>query len=98
MRPPRPAPAHPITTGRTEAMAARGKILAAGTRVAIGVVGVAASVVVLGGALVVPLPSVTTTPASVTVDPAPAAEVRACTGPLVRLADDSGQGATTISG
>jgi hypothetical protein len=78
-------------------MAAKGKILATGTRVAIGIVGVAASVVVLGGALVVPLPSITATPASVTVDPAPAEQVRACTGPLVRLADDSGQGATTIS-
>ncbi|SDZ41632.1 DUF5719 family protein [Herbiconiux ginsengi] len=78
-------------------MAAKRRILATGARVVTGVVVAAVAVVVAGTALAVPLPSVTATPASFTVDPAPAESVRACTGPLVRLSDDTGQDATAIS-
>jgi hypothetical protein len=78
-------------------MAAKRRILATGARVVTGVVVAAVAVVVAGTALAVPLPSITATPASVTVDPAPAEAVRACTGPVVRLSDDTGQDATAIS-
>jgi hypothetical protein len=78
-------------------MPAKRRIVATGARVVTGVVVGALAVVVAGAALVVPLPTVTATPASFTVDPAPAEEVRACTGPLVRLSDDTGQDATAIS-
>ncbi|MCS5734920.1 DUF5719 family protein [Herbiconiux daphne] len=78
-------------------MAANRRIVATGARVVTGIVVGAVAVVVAGAALVVPLPSITATPASVTVDPAAAEEVRACTGPLVRLSDDTGQDATAIS-
>jgi hypothetical protein len=78
-------------------MAAKRRILATGARVVTGIVVAAVAVVVAGTALAVPLPSVTATPASFTVDPAPAESVRACTGPLVRLSDDTGQDATAIS-
>jgi hypothetical protein len=78
-------------------MATNRRIVATGARVVTGIVVGAVAVVVAGAALVIPLPSVTATPVSVTVDPAPAEEVRACTGPLVRLSDDTGQDATAIS-
>ncbi len=79
-------------------MAADRRLLATGARVVTGVVVAAAAVVAAGAALALPLPTVTATPASFTVDPAPADSVRACTGPLVRLSDDTGQDATAISG
>ena len=78
-------------------MAADRKLVATGARVVTGVVVAAVAAAVAGAALVLPLPAVTAVPASVTVDPAPAEEVRACAGPLVRLSDDTGQDATAIS-
>lgn len=74
------------------------RAVATGARVATGVVVVALGAAVVGAAFVLPLPTVTAAPASETVDPAPAEEVRACPGPLVRLSDESGQDATAISG
>ncbi|TAJ49330.1 MAG: hypothetical protein EPO52_03380 [Herbiconiux sp.] len=79
-------------------MAAKRPSLATGARIVTGVVVAAVAVVAAGAALALPLPSVTAQPTSFTVDPAPAEEVRACSGPLVRLSDDSGQDATAISG
>jgi len=79
-------------------MAAKRPYLATGARIVTGVVVAAVAVVAVGAAVALPLPSVTTQPSSFTVDPAAAEEVRACTGPLVRLSDDSGQDATAISG
>ena len=72
--------------------------VATGARIATGVVVLALAAAVTGAALVLPVPSKTAVPASFTVDPAPAEEVRACPGPLVRLSDDTGQDATAISG
>jgi hypothetical protein len=74
------------------------RAVATGARIATGVVVAAVAAATVGAAFLVPLPSVTAAPASVTVDPAPAEEVRACPGPLVRLSDESGQDATAISG
>ncbi len=79
-------------------MAAKRPHLATGARIITGVVVAAVAVVAAGAALALPLPSVTAEPSSFTVDPAPAEEVRGCTGPLVRLSDDTGQDATAISG
>jgi hypothetical protein len=72
-------------------------MVATGTRVAVGIVAAAALVAVAGAAVVLPLPGVNAVPASFSVDPAPAEEVRACAGPLVRLSDDTGADATSIS-
>ena len=73
------------------------RAVATGARVVTGLVVAAGAAAVAIGALVLPLPSVTATPASFTIDPAPAEEVRACPGPVVRLSDDTGQSATAIS-
>jgi hypothetical protein len=72
-------------------------IVAKGTRVAVGIAAAAALVAVAAAAVVLPLPGVNAVPASFSVDPAPAEEVRACAGPLVRLSDDTGADATSIS-
>ncbi|MCS5722059.1 DUF5719 family protein [Herbiconiux sp. CPCC 203407] len=72
-------------------------IVAKGTRVAVGIVAAAALVAAAGAAVVLPLPGVSAVPASFSIDPAPAEEVRACAGPLVRLSDDTGADATSIS-
>ena len=74
------------------------RAVATGARIATGVVVVALGAAVVGAAFVLPLPAVTAAPSAETVDPAPAEEVRACPGPLVRLSDESGQDATAISG
>ncbi|MDO9396893.1 MAG: DUF5719 family protein [Herbiconiux sp.] len=71
--------------------------VATGARIATGVVVVALAAAVTGAALVLPLPGVTATPSSVRIEPRPAEAVRSCSGPLVRLSDDSGQDATAIS-
>ncbi|MGA1835527.1 DUF5719 family protein [Herbiconiux sp. 11R-BC] len=78
-------------------MAGNRRVLATGARVVTGLVVAAVAVVAVGAAVVLPLPGVTAQPASFTIDPAPAEQVRACTGPLVRLSDSTGQDATAIS-
>ena len=78
-------------------MPADRRTVARGARIAAGVVGVAAVAVALGVAFFVPLPGVMAEPRSTVVNPTPAAELRACSGGLVRLSDDSGQDATAIS-
>ncbi|MBF4574421.1 hypothetical protein ITJ64_18070 [Herbiconiux sp. VKM Ac-1786] len=74
------------------------RAVATGARIATGVVVVALGAAVVGAAFALPLPAITAAPSAETVDPAPAEEVRACPGPLVRLSDESGQDATAISG
>ncbi|MFB2581158.1 DUF5719 family protein [Herbiconiux sp. P15] len=78
-------------------MAADRKLVATGARIVTGIVAAAALAAVAATAVVLPLPEVSAVPASFSVDPAPAEEVRACAGPLVRLSDDTGADATAIS-
>ncbi|OJX64692.1 MAG: hypothetical protein BGO95_02840 [Micrococcales bacterium 73-13] len=59
-----------------------------------GIVGVAIAVVVAIAALFVTPPSWSVAPPVVVVQPEPATQVLVCPGPLLRLADDSGQNAS----
>jgi len=68
-----------------------------GGRVLAGIVAVATSVVVVAAASVIALPSITVQPPSELVTPVPTAQRLVCPGSALRLADDTGQGATTAS-
>ena len=74
----------------------RGAALA-GARVVAGLVGVGVAVVTIGAAGLVPLPVVRSTPPSVLVTPTPTAQQLVCPGAVLRLADETGEGATTVS-
>jgi hypothetical protein len=68
-----------------------------GARVVTGVLGVGVAVVAIAAAGILPLPSVTAVAPSVTVVPVPTAQQLVCSGSVLRLSDDSGQGATQAS-
>lgn len=68
-----------------------------GARVVTGVLGIGVAVVAIAAAGLVPLPSVTAVAPSVTVTPVPTAQQLVCSGSVLRLSDDSGQGATQAS-
>ena len=67
--------------------------IAVGARAASGLIGIAVAVAAIVGATVIPGEAASVPPV-VTVDPVPAAQQRVCPGPLLRLGDDEGQGAT----
>ncbi|CAN5187224.1 hypothetical protein BH09ACT2_BH09ACT2_21650 [soil metagenome] len=75
---------------------ARGALLV-GARVLTGVIGIAVAAVAIGAAVLVPLPSHTAPPVSRLVTPVASAQQRICAGPLLRLGDDTGQAATSVS-
>jgi hypothetical protein len=81
-----------ITAPRT----ARGAVLV-GARILTGLIGIGVAAVAIGAAVLVPLPSHQVTPASRLVTPVASAQQRVCAGPLLRLGDDAGQAATTVS-
>lgn len=66
-------------------------------RVVRGLVGAAAAAIVIGAVGLVPLPTVGIDPLAVTVEPDPADLLQLCTGPLLRLGDDSGDNAGQAS-
>ncbi|MCY7411684.1 MAG: DUF5719 family protein, partial [Salinibacterium sp.] len=68
-----------------------------GGRVLAGAIAVASSVAVVAVASVIALPSISAQPASELVTPVPTAQRLVCPGSALRLADDTGQGATTAS-
>lgn len=68
-----------------------------GARVATGVIGIALAGVTIAAAALLPLPSSTAIPASELVVPVPTAQQLVCAGPILRLSDDSGEGATQAS-
>lgn len=68
-----------------------------GARVVAGTIGIGAAVATLAAAIFVPFPSAVGTPPSLEVTPVAAVQQRMCAGPLLRLGDDSGQGANTPS-
>lgn len=68
-----------------------------GARVVTGVLGIGVAVVAIAAAGLLPLPSVTAVAPSVTVIPVPTAQQLVCSGSVLRLSDDSGQGATQAS-
>jgi len=69
---------------------------AVGARVVVGVVGIGVAAAAVLGSTFLDLPSTTATPASELVIPVPTAQQLTCPGPLLRLSDDSGAGASTV--
>ncbi len=74
------------------------RVVIAGARVVAGAVGIGVAVVTIAASALVPWPTVSSVPPSVVVVPVPTAQQLVCSGALLRLADDIGQGATTASG
>lgn len=72
-------------------------VVVAGARTVAGLVGVGVAAVTIAAAVLLPLPTVGSTPASMTVVPVPTAQQLVCAGSVLRLSDDSGEGATTSS-
>jgi len=68
-----------------------------GARILTGMVGSAVAVVVLAATVFVPLPVLGTSTSSVVVTPIAADQQKLCAGPLLRLGDANGQGATVPS-
>ena len=68
-----------------------------GARVAAGAVGIGVAAVVVTSAALLPLPSVTAMAPSELVVPVPTAQQLVCPGSVLRLSDESGQGATQAS-
>ncbi|NYF11515.1 hypothetical protein HDC94_002671 [Leifsonia sp. AK011] len=68
-----------------------------GARVATGAVGIAVAAVVVTSAALLPLPTVTAVAPSEVVVPVPTAQQLVCPGSVLRLSDDTGQGATQAS-
>jgi hypothetical protein len=75
---------------------ARGAVLV-GARILTGMIGVGVAVVTIGAAVLVPLPRHAVTPASRLVTPVASAQQRVCAGPVLRLGDDAGLQATSVS-
>ena len=73
------------------------RVVIAGARVVAGAVGIGIAVVTIAASALVPWPSVSSVPPSVVVVPVPTAQQLVCSGAVLRLADDIGQGATTAS-
>ncbi|MBX3099060.1 MAG: hypothetical protein KF761_05720 [Salinibacterium sp.] len=72
-------------------------IAVVGARSVAGLVGIGVAVATIAAAALLPLPTVGLTPGSVTVTPVPTAQQLVCAGSVLRLADDTGEGATTVS-
>lgn len=72
-------------------------VVVAGARTVAGLVGIGVAAVTIAAAVLLPLPTISSTPASMLVTPVPTAQQLVCAGSVLRLADDSGEGATTVS-
>ncbi len=81
-------PAVPLTARR---------VAIAGARVVTGFVGIGVAFVMVAGSALLPLPTVTVTPPSAVITPVPTAQQLVCPGAVLRLADETGQGASTAS-
>jgi hypothetical protein len=68
-----------------------------GVRVVGGAVGIAVAVAAIAVAALVPLPTIQSPPEAITVTPVPTAQELVCPGSLLRLGDESGEGASTAS-
>src|SRR5690554_2857976 len=74
----------------------RGVVIAS-ARIVTGLVGLGVAAATVTAAAMLPLPHVRATPASTLVTPVPTAQQLVCAGAMLRLADDTGQGATVSS-
>ncbi|TFD74085.1 hypothetical protein E3T54_14890 [Cryobacterium sp. Sr8] len=68
-----------------------------GSRIAAGLLGLTLAVSAAGAAAIIPWPTATRTPPSALVAPIPAEQLRVCPGPLLTLAEDSGQAQAATS-
>jgi hypothetical protein len=68
-----------------------------GVRVVAGLVGIGVALTTVAASTLLPLPTVGPTPASELVTPVPTAQQLVCPGSVLRLSDETGQGATTPS-
>lgn len=75
----------------------RRRALLVGARLATGLVGVGIAAALVAAVSLAPLPSLRVTPLSELITPVPSAQQLVCPGASLRLADDTGQGATTAS-
>lgn len=75
---------------------ARG-VAVVGVRVVAGAIGIGVAAAALAASALMPLPTISATPASQLVTPVPTAQQLVCSGSILRLADDAGQGATQAS-
>lgn len=75
---------------------ARG-VAVVGVRVVAGAIGIAVAGAVVAASALLPIPTVRSEPASQLVTPVPTAQQLVCSGSILRLADDSGAGATQAS-
>ncbi len=66
-------------------------------RVVAGSIAIAVAAATVAAATLLPLPVLTSTPGGTLVEPVASARELVCPGAALRLADDSGQGATTVS-
>lgn len=73
------------------------RVAIVGVRMVAGVVGLGVAGAAIVASAILPIPTVTSTPPSVLVLPVPTAQQLVCPGAILRLADDTGQGATTAS-
>jgi hypothetical protein len=81
----------PAAKGRTRV------VVLAGGRIVAGAIGVAVAAAALAAAVLIPIPRYTVSQPSQVVTPVAADQQRVCAGPLLRLGDDSGAGATVVS-
>jgi hypothetical protein len=68
-----------------------------GVRVVAGTVGLVVAAAAIAAAALVPLPTIARPPHPVTVTPVPTAQELVCPGSLLRLGDETGQGASTAA-
>ncbi len=73
------------------------RVAVVGVRMVAGAVGLGVAVATVAASVLLPLPTVSSTAPSVLVTPVPTAQQLVCPGSVLRLADDTGQGATTAS-
>lgn len=66
-------------------------------RVVTGLIGIGIAAVTVAASVLLPLPSIQSVPARQVVVPVPTAQQVVCPGAVLRLADETGQGATTSS-
>ena len=72
-------------------------VAVAGARTVAGLVGIGVAAVTIAAAVLIPLPTIGSTPTGLTIVPVPTAQQLVCAGGVLRLADDTGEGATTVS-
>jgi hypothetical protein len=85
----------PETTERRQLTARGAAIVSA--RVVAGLVGIGIAAATVTASALVPWPTLRAQPATVVVQPVPTAQQLVCPGSVLRLADDTGQGATEAS-